>query len=306
MKISKINFNLLEVLNFLLTERNVTMAGQRLGLSQSATSCALKQLREIYKDELLVRGQEGAMVLTPLAKSLVFPVRKALSQIDIALSSNQEFSPENCTATFKIGMNDYEAAVLLPHLLSQLNKKAPNISVTIYNLNFLKELDDFEASGLDLLLGSQDSATFELAHQKLYEDEILCAMDKNHPLAKKERVTREDFLQYPQALASMSVDNIPEDNYIEKLIRKHHCFANVSLVVPYSLVALETVMGTEFVCLTSQKLLSSMGKKYGLVGKKVPFEAAPYVAYQYWHASNEGDKAHQWLRKQVVKAAKKL
>jgi hypothetical protein len=45
-----LDFNLLLVLSALLEERNVTNAGERIGLSQSATSHALGRLRQVFND----------------------------------------------------------------------------------------------------------------------------------------------------------------------------------------------------------------------------------------------------------------
>lgn len=54
MNISKINLNLLIALDSLLTECNVTRAREKIFITQSAMSNVLKQLREIFQDELLV------------------------------------------------------------------------------------------------------------------------------------------------------------------------------------------------------------------------------------------------------------
>lgn len=69
----------LVVLDALFAEKNVTHAGERIHLSQSATSGALSRFREYFKDDLLVPvGRK--MVLTPLAEELAQPVRELLQQ----------------------------------------------------------------------------------------------------------------------------------------------------------------------------------------------------------------------------------
>jgi DNA-binding transcriptional LysR family regulator len=52
---NSLDLNLLRVFDALLDERNVTRAGARLGLSQSAVSHALGRLRLLLGDELFVR-----------------------------------------------------------------------------------------------------------------------------------------------------------------------------------------------------------------------------------------------------------
>jgi len=64
-----INLNLLVALDALLTEAHVGRAADRMGVTQSAMSQSLKQLRELYGDPLLIRGRLGSS-LTPRAQSI--------------------------------------------------------------------------------------------------------------------------------------------------------------------------------------------------------------------------------------------
>jgi DNA-binding transcriptional LysR family regulator len=63
MRFQRLDLNLLVALDVLLTEQSVSLAADKLCLSQSATSSALGRLREYFDDELLVlKGRK--MVLT--------------------------------------------------------------------------------------------------------------------------------------------------------------------------------------------------------------------------------------------------
>jgi DNA-binding transcriptional LysR family regulator len=53
--LAAIDLNLLVVFDALMTAQNVTRAGERLGLSQPATSNALARLRNLINDDLLIR-----------------------------------------------------------------------------------------------------------------------------------------------------------------------------------------------------------------------------------------------------------
>jgi len=63
MDTKKLDLSLLETLDALLAERNVTRAAKRLNLSQPALSARLMRLRQNLGDPLLVPAQRG-MVLT--------------------------------------------------------------------------------------------------------------------------------------------------------------------------------------------------------------------------------------------------
>ena len=55
MNLTSFDLNLLVALDALLLEANVGRAGMRIGLSQPAASHALRRLRDILGDPLLVR-----------------------------------------------------------------------------------------------------------------------------------------------------------------------------------------------------------------------------------------------------------
>jgi hypothetical protein len=80
------DLNLLVALDALLAEKRVTNAGRRVHLSQSAMRGVLARLRHALNDKLLVASR-GGMTLTPLAESLVEPVRSIPSRF-IAPSSS--------------------------------------------------------------------------------------------------------------------------------------------------------------------------------------------------------------------------
>src|ERR1700710_2148078 len=79
-KLAAIDLNLLVVFDAVMQERNVTRAGQRLGLSQPAMSHALSRLRHMLKDDLFIRSPKG-MLPTPRAEQLAVPVRTALARL---------------------------------------------------------------------------------------------------------------------------------------------------------------------------------------------------------------------------------
>src|ERR1700722_6325781 len=114
---SNLNLNLLKDLDVLLREQNVSRAGAKLGITQSAMSLALKQLRYIYQDDLLVRGQSSKMTLTTFAKTLLPQVNQALQAVDTVFTAHLPFEPKHSQRTFHIGMSDYIAFVLLPKLM---------------------------------------------------------------------------------------------------------------------------------------------------------------------------------------------
>ena len=81
MNLRTVDLNLLVVFDALVTSCHVTRAAEKVGLSQPAMSNALRRLRIVFGDELLVRTPNG-MRATPRALELAEPVRAVLRQVE--------------------------------------------------------------------------------------------------------------------------------------------------------------------------------------------------------------------------------
>src|SRR3954471_4200639 len=121
-KLGAIDLNLLVVFDAVMQERNVTRAGQRLGLSQPAMSHALTRLRHMLKDDLFIRSPKG-MLPTPRAEQLAVPVRAALDGLQHSLEPTQ-FDPSTATRTFRSAVDNYAAVVLVGPLAAHITKIA--------------------------------------------------------------------------------------------------------------------------------------------------------------------------------------
>ncbi len=116
--------NLVVALHALLTERNVTRAGQRIGLSQPATSAALGRLRRHFGDELLVRKGAG-YELTALGAVLLDRTDVACDMLERVFGSQPRFDPEREDREFVILASDYAVSVFGARLAREISVQAP-------------------------------------------------------------------------------------------------------------------------------------------------------------------------------------
>lgn len=130
MRFNRLDLNLLVALDALLSEKSITRASRRLNLSQSATSGVLARLRDYFKDELLVQVGRN-LILTPLAVSLVEPVRDVLLQIQRTIEIKPEFDPATAIREFRIFASDFVSTVLLGELGRRIAAEAPGVSIDI-------------------------------------------------------------------------------------------------------------------------------------------------------------------------------
>ena len=101
-ELRRFDLNLLVGLHALLYFRNVTRAAEHVGVSQPAMSRELRQLRQLFGDELLVRvGREYR--LTTLARELIEPLGQVIVSIEGAVARRPSFDPAVETRSFTLG-----------------------------------------------------------------------------------------------------------------------------------------------------------------------------------------------------------
>lgn len=151
--IAAIDLNLLVALEALLKERNVTRAGKRIGLTQSATSHALKRLRELIGDQLLVKSGHD-LKPTTFAEELEPKISRLLQDIRETLIGGARFEPKTDHRTFTISSDDYCGLVLLPPLIAHLRRLAPRVELRIRPLGQNSPYEALASGELDLAIGT--------------------------------------------------------------------------------------------------------------------------------------------------------
>jgi DNA-binding transcriptional LysR family regulator len=115
MDIRAVDLNLLKAFDALISERAVTRAAARIGLSQPAMSHALSRLRGLFADELFVRTQTG-MEPTGHAREIAPLVSTAIEHIEAALNLGVGFDAAKSTGIFTAGMAEYAEVALVGRL----------------------------------------------------------------------------------------------------------------------------------------------------------------------------------------------
>ena len=152
MRRTEFDLNLLTVLDALIAERNVTRAGKQLSRSQPAVSNALRRLREILRDDLLVRGPNG-LVLTPRAQALREPLHEIISLIDESILREASFDPTLANGVYRISMPDRLTLAVVPPLMERLTKIAPGMDFHVVTADGRQALHLLEHDQVDIALG---------------------------------------------------------------------------------------------------------------------------------------------------------
>ena len=195
---SQIDLNLLRVFDALLDERNVTRAGDRLGLSQSAVSHALGRLRAVLNDDLFVRRSNG-MEPTPRALEIGPALHTALLQMQAALAP-AGFDPSSTERRFSISAGPYGCAVVVPRLVQLLGERAPGATLQVipYGAGTVEALD---TGRCDAALMAADSFPRRFRFHKLFDETMVWVVRAGHPLAEGE-LTLQRLVETPHILVS--------------------------------------------------------------------------------------------------------
>ena len=194
MNLKETDLNLFIAFDVIYTEKNLTKAGQVLGITQPAVSNALSRLRELFGDDLFIRTSKG-MIPTPVANQIIKDVRSALSLIQNTISETEKFDPSIAEMTFKISIGDSSEYRLLPLLIKELAEIAPKIKVETY-LTPRKDAPRELASGtIDFSIDPPVHSDPHLRHEKIYEEDYVMIVRKDHPILNLKEITIEDYLK---------------------------------------------------------------------------------------------------------------
>lgn len=292
MNLSRINLNLLVLLDVLLKEKHVTKTSEKLHVTQSTVSAALNQLREIFDDQLLVR-EKNQMVLTPKALRLAPKVHAALEQLQNNIFNEKDFDPTTAKMTFTLAMNDYLECLLLPELNVFLSKNAPGIKCVIKHADILNDRLFAEPNPVDLGFGVLSADIHYLNHEKLFEERFVCAGNAGHPLLKKPL----KLTQYLQAehlsLNDPEYQQLDLTDYALKELGKER---NIILNVTHVSTALYLLMSSGLLATVPLTLVLKAKTLLNLAYQELPFSIPNIITHQVWHSQYDQDKAHLWLR----------
>jgi DNA-binding transcriptional LysR family regulator len=198
-----IDLRALRFLALVLEHRNVTQAGEALGLSQPAASRLLRQLRRALGDDpLLVRGAGGGYVPTSRAASLMPRLAEALAATD-RLFARAAFDPASSTRRFRVATTDYGAAVVLTRLASAIRAEAPTISLEVRGWD-ADTLMNMEEGRIDLALYSDEPLPAGFHHARLFDEGFACVLRSDHPVLdcrdEQGRITPERLAELPRVV----------------------------------------------------------------------------------------------------------
>ena len=299
----KIDLHLIRVLHTVLVERSVSRAAIRLGMHQPAVSAALKRLRDLSGDPLLVRSG-ASMLPTDTALRMVEPAASILRSAEALFSDARGFDPRTATRTFRVMASDYLDPLFLPRLVAFIKSEAPLCPIEILPLSADVHYHAHLANGdVDLVIANWPKPPEDLHLGRLFTDEVVCLVSAEHPAVRRgwsvdEWLAADHIAPTPTFPGAKGVIDMQLDDMGLTRNVGARCahFSLIPDIVASSLLVLTT--GRQFCeCYVSRLPVKVL---------ECPVAFAQLGYYQLWHSRSHQSAAAIWLRGSVRTVAETL
>jgi DNA-binding transcriptional LysR family regulator len=298
-----VDLNLLVVFDALITERNVTRAAARNGLSQPAVSKALNRLRYLFHDPLFVR-RDRAMEPTARALELAGPIHGALADISRTLTLPTAFDPATVTATVKIATIDLYHTNLLSALVRHLRRHAPGVDLQV-RANDCSRLHERLAAGeTDIAFAPLGTRTGEISAEPLWNDRLVMLVGRDNPLT--EPVSIESYAAAGHLVdaghVQVSVEGVGT-SVVDAILAARGLRRRIVLVLPNSAGVPFVVAATDLIATLPSRIVKGLPAVPDIRVLTPPFPDVEVCPHMFWHRRTQNDPLQVWLRSVIREIA---
>jgi len=286
---------LLPHLAVLLTERHISRAAARVGVTQPSMSRALASARELFDDELLIRTSDGAM-LTARGEDLRLFAVALLQQVDAAWAA-PEFVPSAAHGSVRFVATDYVSQLFLPGIVSTLRREAPHLSldVSAWSADALRVIERDEAQ---LGLNPLEIAPRGFYRRRVGQDRYVVALASDHPLARG----RLGLSQFAGAAHVLTVTEGGEIGVVDRALRKKGKRRHVAVRVRDFMTALTIVGDSDMITTVPERLATQLRESLRLTLREPPLALPPIGIDLIWHERRHHDPMLEWVRRSIAGA----
>lgn len=292
-QLREVDLNLLVVLDALLREQSVTRAAEQLNLTPSAVSHALKRLRVLLDDELLLRDGRQ-MRPTVRAQGLAETLPRLLRQVALTIEPPQPFIAATSNRTFRLAAPDFMAS-LVPALLRDIHAEAPEVRVELapYSASAARDLADGRD---DALIGSARMQRDDLRATPLGSWPWAVYARAGHPAFDHWSVTAWSAYPHLQVRPTASSAQGPTDQRTAELgIRRV-----VQAVVPHFSMAAPVLAQTDLLLTVPSVTMGDTAAAYDLDHRELPFDLPPLELSLFRNAAEGDEPGVRWFLERIA------
>lgn len=297
--LSAVDLNLLLVVATVLEERSATRAAQRLHVTQSAVSNALKRARVLFGDPLVVREARG-LTPSPRAAELLPALRGWLEEARRLVANAAAFDPNTSTRRFTIACADAVAIALLEPILALLRRRAPRASLRLLTLERLLAEDALARGDADLLIGIPPVLPPGHAASLVYREPLMCIVRRDD-----RRVTKRLGLDLYASLPHVELALFGAvDEAVDRALARRGRAREVAVTLPHFATVPLAVLAIGGVATVGARLARAFASWMPLRVLAPPVRLAPIEIRQVWHRRSDADPAAVFLRGLVEAAGR--
>lgn len=293
-----IDLNLLTVFHAIYEHGHITKAAEALGLTQPATSHALKRLRDLFQDDLFVR-QKRRMDPTHRAHEVAKQVAQILDNVQAIVSDSQEFDPATTQREVRIGMLDYGMTLFATRLATFIEAEAPGLRIDFQHTSTELAIEMLSEGNLELAIGPFRNIGESYQKRVLMRNECVVITRKGHPLGGK-KLTLDKFIN----LDHIQITNLSAiDEDIDAKLKNLGLTRRKLMKLPHYSSALFVVSRNNFAATITRGPAELYREFLGLELRKPPFQVNPLEISIVRHEGSLNDPLNNWLWDRIVTEA---
>ncbi len=269
-------FHQLKVFAAVAEYKSVTLAAQKLHMTQPAVSIQLKQLESHYGISLfeiiskkvhLTEG--GKKVLAAYIK-----IAEYFKHLDIEISQLKGFAK----GELKIAIVS-TAKYFIPKILGEFHQKYPQVEIKLVVSNREEIIKRLKENLDDLVVLSQLPKKMSITAEKFLEDSLVVPAPLTHPMAKRKNISFKELAQEPFIIREPGSGT---RMVMERLFEKYHITPNLIMELGSSSAVKQAVMagfGLSIISKMSIEQEISLKKLALLDIKHFPVKHSWYLVY---------------------------
>lgn len=185
------NLRDLKYLVALMDHKHFGQAAEACFVSQPTLSTQIKKLEQELGVPLVERNSRHVM-LTDVGIEIAMRARSVLEEVNqMRELARRTLDPE--AGTIRLGIFPTLAPYLLPHVIPQVRKRFPNLTLLLTEEKTEEILRRLRDGRLDAVVVAMPAADPGLHEEFLFEEHFVLAAPEQHPIAKRKKISAGDL-----------------------------------------------------------------------------------------------------------------
>lgn len=294
--LSNIDLNLIRTFVTLYEAKSVTLAAEKLFITQPSVSYALSRLRAIFNDRLFVRAKEG-MEPTVYATQLYGVFCESLQTIEHTIEGARNFDALLTEKRFTLALTDLGEMALLPHIFKKLQSEAPEVELEVLPLEIDKVGEWLSTGKVDAVICSRRIPGAHIERRVILEERYVCVMHQQFaPVC--DQLTLDQFMKQKHALVTRSLGH----GLAEEVLAEMGLQRKISLLLPHFSVLPSLLKHAPLMVILPDKIANSFAEIVPLKIYPLPFDVPSFEVALNWSRRRIESPALRWFREQIAEA----